>query len=241
MSEPVIEFKNVNKTYRLYSNSKKQFLGLFSKRVSYKKKHASHNLNFTINKGETVAFLGSNGSGKSTILKMVSGVSNPTSGEVKVEGKINALLELTAGFNQECTGRENIYIKCSILNMSKEEIKEIEDDIIEFADIGEYLDQPVKMYSSGMKARLGFAVSVNIIPDILVVDEILSVGDRDFKDKCLKKVKELIFSDNITVLFVTHSMPMAKEFCDRGIVLKQGKILFDGPIDEAEEFYNTKY
>lgn len=241
MSDVVVEFRNVNKVYKLYSNSKKQFLGLFFKSVAYNKKHASNNLNFKVKKGETVAFLGANGSGKSTILKMITGVSTPSSGEIIVKGKINALLEITAGFNQECTGRENIYIKCSILNMSKEEIKKIEEDVIKFADIGEYLDQPVKMYSSGMKARLGFAISVNIIPDILIVDEVLSVGDREFKDKCLKKVKELIFSDHITVLFVTHSMSMAKEFCDRGIVLKKGQLLFDGPIEEAEEFYNNKY
>ncbi len=227
--------------YRLYANSKKQFLGIFSNKVKYKKKLASDNLNFQIRKGETVAFLGANGSGKSTILKMVSGVSTPTKGEVIVKGKINALLELTAGFNQECTGRENIYIKCSILNMTKDEIKKIEKPIIEFADIGDYLDQPVKMYSSGMKARLGFAISVNIVPDILVLDEVLSVGDRDFQDKCLTKVKELITDDDITVLFVTHSMHMAKRFCERGIVLKQGKLLFDGSIDEAEEYYNNKY
>ena len=198
-------------------------------------------MNFQIRRGETVAFLGANGSGKSTILKMITGVSTPTKGEITVEGRINALLELTAGFNQECTGRENIYIKCSILNMTKDEIADIEKDIIDFADIGEYLDQPVKMYSSGMKARLGFAISVNIVPDILIIDEVLSVGDRDFKDKCLKKVKELITSDDITVLFVTHSMSMAKEFCDRGIVLKKGKLLFDGDIKDAEEFYDKHY
>lgn len=185
--------------------------------------------------------MGANGSGKSTILKMITGVSTPTKGEIIVNGRINALLELTAGFNQECTGRENIYIKCSILNMTKDEISKIEKDIIDFADIGEYLDQPVKMYSSGMKARLGFAISVNIVPDILIIDEVLSVGDRDFKNKCLKKVKELITSDDITVLFVTHSMGMAKEFCERGIVLKKGKLLFDGDISEAEDYYNNNY
>lgn len=236
-----VELKNVNKIYKLYSNGKKQFLGIFFKFIPYTNKRASDNLSFIVKKGETVAFLGANGSGKSTLLKMITGVSYPTSGELIVNGKINALLELTAGFNQECTGRENIYIKCSILNMSNEEIKNIEKDIIEFADIGEYLDQPVKTYSSGMKARLGFAISVNIVPDILIVDEVLSVGDRDFKNKCLTKVKELIFSDKITVLFVTHSMQMAKEFCDRGIVLKKGKLVFDGTIDDAEEYYNTKY
>lgn len=172
---------------------------------------------------------------------MISGVSKPTSGKITVNGKINALLELTAGFNQECTGRENIYIKCSILNVNPEEIKNIEEDIIKFADIGDYLDQPVKMYSSGMKARLGFAISVHIIPDILIVDEVLSVGDKEFKNKCLAKVKELIFNDNITVLFVTHSMSMAKEFCTRGIVLKKGKLLFDGNIEDAIKNYETNY
>ena len=217
-----------------------RFLGIFCN-VPFKKKVATDHVSFTIKRGQTVALIGSNGSGKSTILKMITGVSKPTSGKIEVNGRINALLELTAGFNQECTGRENIYIKCSILNMQPEEIKAIEQDIIDFADIGDYLDQPVKMYSSGMKARLGFAISVHIIPDILIVDEVLSVGDKEFKNKCLSKVKELIFNDNITVLFVTHSMQMAREFCTRGIVLKKGKLLFDGDIDDAIKYYETKY
>ncbi len=217
-----------------------RFLSIFCN-VPFKKKVATDHVSFTIKRGQTVALIGSNGSGKSTILKMITGVSKPTSGTIEVNGRINALLELTAGFNQECTGRENIYIKCSILNMQPEEIKAIEQDIIDFADIGDYLDQPVKMYSSGMKARLGFAISVHIIPDILIVDEVLSVGDKEFKNKCLSKVKELIFNDNITVLFVTHSMQMAREFCTRGIVLKKGKLLFDGDIDDAIKYYETKY
>lgn len=239
--ENSVVFDKVVKEYKLYRNDKTRFLSIFFKGIPYKKKIATNNVSFTIKKGETVALIGSNGSGKSTILKMISGVSKPTKGKITVNGRINALLELTAGFNQECTGRENIYIKCSILNMKPEEIKEIEDDIIKFADIGDYLDQPVKMYSSGMKARLGFAISVHIVPDILIVDEVLSVGDKEFKNKCLAKVKELIFNDNITVLFVTHSMSMAKEFCTRGIVLKKGKLLFDGNINDAVKFYETNY
>lgn len=241
MSEISVQINNVTKKFKLYKNDKLQFFGLFSSKVPHETKIAINNMNLEVKRGETVAFIGPNGAGKSTLLKMITGVSYPDSGEIIINGKINALLELTAGFNQECTGRENIYIKCSIMNMKKEEINKIEQKIIDFADIGQYIDQPVKMYSSGMKARLGFGISVHIIPDILIVDEVLSVGDKNFKDKCLTKVRQLISDDNITVLFVTHSLDMAKEFCKRGVVMKSGEIVFDGKIEEAIQYYETRY
>ena len=172
---------------------------------------------------------------------MITGVAYPTEGEIKVVGKVSALLELSSGFDLESTGRENIYLKCSLMGMTDDEIAAVEDDIVEFADLGEYIDQPIRAYSSGMKARLGFAVSVNIKPDILIVDEALSVGDKNFRNKCTQKVKEIMADENVTLLFVTHSLPMAKEFCDRGIVLNKGKKLFDGSIDDAIVFYDERY
>jgi len=237
--EPVIEFKNVNKTYKLYKSEKKRLLSVFFKNIKYTKKEAVKDVSFTINKGESVAILGKNGAGKSTILKMITGVCYPTKGKVKVNGRVSALLELTAGFNAEFTGRENIYLKGNILGLSEKEIKEIEQSVVEFSELEEYIDQPVRTYSSGMKSRLGFAISVNIKPEILIVDEALSVGDSAFKSKCLEKVKKMIEEDKITLLFVTHSTKTAKQFCSRGIVMIKGKLLKDTNIKEAVEFYEN--
>lgn len=239
-NEVVVKFNNVTKIYKLYKSDRDRLRGLFSKRVKYKENRAVNNLSFEVCKGESVALFGRNGAGKSTILKMVTGVAFPTEGEVTVVGKVCALLELSAGFDIESTGRENISFKCSLMGMSEDEIKEVEPDIIEFADIGDYIDQPLRSYSSGMKARLGFAINVNAKPDILIVDEALSVGDKAFRKKCSTKINEIMADENVTLLFVTHSIVTAKEFCSRGIVLEKGKKLFDGPIDEAIEFYDTK-
>ena len=175
--EVVIEFKNVCKTYKLFKNSKKRFFSIFSKRVKYTPKKAVDNVSFKIKRGESVALLGKNGAGKSTILKMITGVTFPTSGEIDVNGRVSALLELTSGFDPEFTGRENIYLKGQILGLDDDEIKKLEPTIIDFAELEEYIDQPVRTYSSGMKARLGFSINVNIEPEILIVDEALSVGD----------------------------------------------------------------
>lgn len=240
MSEPVIQFDHVTKRYKLYRSDKQRFLGLFSKKIPYKENKATNDVSFTINKGEGVVLLGRNGAGKSTILKMITGVSFPTSGTITVNGRVSALLELTAGFDPEFTGRENIYLKCNILGMADDEVRKVEDAIVEFADIGDYIDQPVRTYSSGMRARLGFAINVNIEPEILIVDEALSVGDKAFQQKCVKKVNEIMTNGEVTLLFVTHSINMAKEFCQRGIVLEKGKIVFDGTVEEAAAFYEGK-
>ena len=184
--------------------------------------------------------MGRNGAGKSTVLKMITGVCYPTSGEITVKGRVSALLELSAGFNPEFTGRENIYLKCNIMGMSNEEIKAVEDDIVEFADLGEYIDQPVRTYSSGMKARLGFAINVSIDPEILIVDEALSVGDKAFRQKCTNKMRDIMQNDDVTLLFVTHSLGTAKEFCSRGIVLEKGTMKFDGEIQAAIDYYEGK-
>ncbi len=237
-SETVIRFENVTKEYKLYKNNKKRFLAIFSKKVKYKKKLAVNDVSFTIKRGEAVALFGKNGAGKSTILKMITGVTYPTSGEIEVSGRVSALLELTAGFDPELTGRENIYLKGQLYGLKDSEIAELEDEIVAFAEIDEYIDQPVRSYSSGMKARLGFAVSVNIRPEILIVDEALSVGDKNFRKKCLKKINGIIENDNVTLLFVTHSIGTAREFCNRGMVMVKGKKVFDGDIDEAIEIYN---
>lgn len=236
----VIKFDHVTKRYKLYKNDKQRFRAIFSKKVKYKEKLATNDVSFTIKRGEAVAIFGKNGAGKSTVLKMITGVTYPTFGEIEVNGRVSALLELTSGFDPQMTGRENIYLKGQLCGLKDKEISEIEQEIVDFAEIGEYIDQPVRSYSSGMKARLGFAVNVSIRPEILIVDEALSVGDRDFRDKCLKKVKGIIEKDNVTLLFVTHSTATAKDFCDRGIVMIKGKMVYEGEIDKAIELYEGK-
>ena len=219
MAETVVEFKNVTKIYKLYSGARRKLLGKFFKSVINKEKKALDDLSFTIKKGESVALLGRNGAGKSTILKMITSVCFPNEGEIIVNGRVSALLELTAGFDPEFTGRENIYLKGATIGLPKKEIQELEQQIIDFADIGDYIDQPVRSYSSGMKARLGFAINANVRPEILIVDEALSVGDTVFRNKCLSKVNELIEKDNVTLLFLTHITPIAKKLFKRGMVI----------------------
>lgn len=237
--EAAVIFDHVTKIYKLYKSDRARFKGLFSKKVPYKENRAVNDMSFEIHRGESVALFGRNGAGKSTILKIITGVTFPTEGEVTVNGKVSALLELGAGFDQESTGRENIYFKCSLMGMTVNEIRAVEDSIIEFADIGDYIDQPMRSYSSGMRSRLGFAISANVEPDILIVDEALSVGDKRFQRKCKEKVAEIMADEDVTLLFVTHSLQTARDFCRRGIVLEKGKMLFDGDIDEAIEFYDS--
>ncbi|MBQ9021121.1 MAG: ABC transporter ATP-binding protein [Eggerthellaceae bacterium] len=242
--EVAIRFDNVVKTFNLYKNDRGRLLGIFN----YKTRgaflgsvNANDGLSFEIKKGEAVAFLGHNGAGKSTALKLITGVAYPSSGTVEVNGRVSALLELQAGFDQQLTGRENIGLRGQILGMSKAEIAELEPKVIEFAELGLYIDQPMKSYSSGMKARLGFAFAVAIEPEILVVDEVLAVGDRAFHRKCIDRIREIMMDENVTVLFVTHSNNTAKEFCSRGIVLDKGKMVFDGSIEDATKFYEENY
>ena len=237
--DPIIEFRHVTKTYKLYKNDKKRLMAVFNKRIKYIPKKAIDDLSFKINRGEAVAFLGKNGAGKSTLLKIVTGVTYPTSGEVIVNGRVSALLELTAGFDMEMTGRENIYLKGQIMGIRDQEIHELEQTIVDFADIGEYIDQPVRSYSSGMKARLGFAININTHPEILIIDEALSVGDKAFRNKCVTKVNEIMFSGDVTLLFVTHSTSMALDFCKRGILLKNGSLVYDSDIESTVELYES--
>ncbi len=239
MNINVIEFKNVTKTYKLFKNDKMRLISTLFKIKNYKEKHAVNNVSFNIKKGESVAIFGRNGAGKSTILKIITEVCYPTDGEISVKGRVSALLELTSGFDPEFTGRENIYLKGQLLGLKNNEIKELEQEIIDFAEIEEYIDQPIRTYSSGMKARLGFSINVNIKPEILIVDEALSVGDENFRKKCSKKVNEIIKNEGVTLLFVTHSVGMAAEFCKRGMVMETGKIVFDGNIEDAIKRYQA--
>ena len=190
--QPAVVFDHVSKEYTLYRDNKEQFLALFHHSKNLRKHMALKDVSLTIQKGESVGIIGNNGAGKSTMLKMITGVAFPTSGEVTVNGRVAALLELTAGFSDEMTGRENIYLKGYLLGLTDEYIRSIEERIIAFAELGDYIDQPVRTYSSGMKMRLGFAVNINTDPEILVVDEALSVGDASFKKKCKEAIAEMV-------------------------------------------------
>lgn len=238
--EIVISFKNVIKVYKLYKSDKQRFLGMILKaKVHVTKFKAVNNVSFEVYKGESIGILGRNGAGKSTLLKIITGVTFPNSGEVFVKGQVAALLELTAGFDLEMSGRENIYLKGYILGLTEEKIRAMEAGIVEFAEIGEFIDQPVRMYSSGMRARLGFAINAGVKPDILVIDEALSVGDAVFSEKCRRKVKEII-DNGATVLFVSHDPQKIVEFCSTAILMEKGKIIASGPVQEVVEQYNRR-
>jgi teichoic acid transport system ATP-binding protein len=235
----VIDFKNVTKTYHLYKSDKKKFMAyMFGAKGGYTQKVANNKISFSLKKGESLAVLGRNGAGKSTLLKIITGVIIPDIGNIKINGRVGALLEITAGFDTEFTGRENIYLKGMLLGMTKPEIAYTEPNIVEFAELEEYIDQPVRTYSSGMRARLGFAIHAFTNPDILLVDEALSVGDAKFQEKCRKKTREIIEKDHVTLVLVTHSLESAKKFCSRGIVLSEGKLIVDSDIDKAISTYS---
>ena len=229
----VISVKDLSKVYRLYDkpiDRLKESLNIFHKSY-HKEYYALNNLSFDIKRGETVGIIGINGAGKSTLLKIITGVLTPTGGNIEVKGKISALLELGAGFNMEYTGIENIYLNGTMMGFSKEEVDKKLDDILDFADIGDFVNQPVKTYSSGMFVRLAFAVAINVEPDILVIDEALSVGDVFFQQKCYKKIKEL--AGKSTVLIVSHDLNAMTKFFERIIVMSAGQKVFDGEPNEA--------
>lgn len=239
MTRPVIEFQQVTKTYRLYSSPVDRVKEVFHplNKVYHHHFDALQKVSFVINKGETVGIVGKNGSGKSTLLQLACGILQPTEGTIKVEGRISALLELGAGFNPEFTGRENVYLNAAILGLRKEEIDDCFADIAGFADIGDFIDQPVKMYSSGMYVRLAFAVAINVNPDILIVDEALAVGDAVFQAKCFAKFRE--FQDRgVTILFVTHSIDLITRYCSRALLLNEGSLLSSGKPKEVVDAYN---
>ena len=235
--ENVIEIKDLVKKYKMYNRKQDRLLeAIFPKMNRHSDFTATDHLDLTIKKGEALGILGKNGAGKSTLLKMITGVVIPTSGKLKVNGKISSLLELGTAFNSELTGEENIYQHGQVMGLTKEEIEATKQDVIDFADIGEHLYQPVKTYSSGMFARLAFACAINVDPDILIVDEVLSVGDMAFQLKCFKKFEEFK-SKGKTILFVTHSVSDILKNCTRVIILESGKKTFDGDVKEGVDLY----
>ena len=224
-----IAVTQISKQYKLYNHPKdrlKEALHPFKKKYHHEF-HALADISFAVKKGEIVGILGKNGAGKSTLLKIITGVLTPSSGTVTVTGKVASLLELGAGFNPEYTGLENIYFQGSLMGYTREEMAVRVQSILEFADIGEFIHQPVKMYSSGMFARLAFSVSINVEPDVLIVDEALSVGDMAFQEKSILKMKELMQKGR-AILFVSHNLPSIRNFCDRAIWMEQGKIKEEG-------------
>lgn len=237
-NKKVIQVKDLTKMYKLYdkpSDRLKEALGLTRKKL-YKEHYALHDVNFDIYEGECVGIIGTNGSGKSTILKIITGVLTPTAGEVKVDGRISALLELGAGFNMEYSGLENVYLNGTMIGFSKEEIDARLNDILEFADIGDFIHQPVKTYSSGMFVRLAFSVAINIDPEILIVDEALSVGDVFFQAKCYHKFEEFKKMGK-TIIFVSHDLSSVSKYCDRVVLLNQGVKLGEGSPKEMIDDY----
>jgi len=229
----------VSKQYRLFKSERSRLLAAFFNNVTYDVVSANNNLCFTIKRGESVAFIGNNGAGKTTALKIISGAAYPEQGVVEVNGRVSALLNLSAGFDSSLTGVENLRLRSQIWGIGREQFDRILPQIVDFSELGAFINQPIRTYSSGMKARLGFAFASALNPDILILDEVLSVGDKNFQKKSLARVKEILSDKHVTVLFVTHSLATAQQFCERGIVLDKGRAVFDGPIAEAVEFYRA--
>lgn len=251
MSEQVMRVSNIGKKYELMTEQDKHdtfasvllnsFKGGFKKKKNKGEFWALKDVSFNVNKGERIGIIGHNGAGKSTLLKVFSRITVPTEGEIEVKGKMASLLEVGTGFHMELTGRENIYLNGSILGMSRSEIDAKFDDIVEFSEIGQFLDTPVKRYSSGMFVKLAFAVASHLDPDILIVDEVLAVGDMKFQEKCLGKMED-VASGGRTIIYVSHSMRTVQQLCTRVIVMNHGKIIYDGDVNEGVKIYmeNTK-
>ena len=233
-----IEVKNVTKTFKLYSDKpntlKERLVRGRKNKINYKT--VLSDISLTINKGETVALIGVNGSGKSTLLKLITRIIYPTSGAIKVNGKVSSLLELGAGFHPDFSGRENIYFNASIFGLTKKEIDDRLDSIIEFSELEEFIDTPIRTYSSGMYMRLAFSVAINVDADIILIDEILAVGDQHFQEKCMDKMLELK-KNGKTIVFVSHSAGAVKFLCDRAIWLKDGEIEMDDKTEDVLKEY----
>lgn len=230
--------EHVYKTFEIYmdkANSLKEKL-LFWKRNKKEKREVLKDINLSIKEGEAVALIGVNGSGKSTLLKLMTKIIYPNKGKITVNGKLTSLLELGAGFHPDFSGRENIYFNASIFGLTRKQIDDRLNDIIEFSELGPYIDNPVRTYSSGMYMRLAFSVAINVDADILLVDEILSVGDQHFQEKCINKMKELK-KQGKTMVFVTHSLGSARKLCDRAIWLNKGTLQMDGDVNEVIDKY----
>ncbi len=229
-----VEFDHVSKKFLIgpnYYPSLREWVATFFSREYFIGKesfYALKDLTFRIKKGESVGFIGPNGAGKSTILKLIARVTAATEGEIRISGKVTGLLELGAGFHPELTGRENVFFKGTILGMSKKEIEKRMDDIVSFADLGQFIDTPIKLFSSGMYARLGFAVAIHLDPEIFIIDEILSVGDASFVEKCYRRIEEFCQDPQRTTIIVSHNLGMLKRLCTRLYLLEKGQVIAEG-------------
>lgn len=243
----VLKIENVKKRYMIKSFNKKSETkktkiklaahNFFNSNAGKEPFYALNGVSFDVQQGEKVGIIGKNGAGKSTLLKVISRITEPTDGRIEMLGKISSMLEVGTGFNGELTGRENVYLNGAILGMTKSEVDKKFDDILEFSEVGKFIDTPVKRYSSGMFVRLAFAVAANLESDILLVDEVLAVGDTRFQKKCIDKMIDIARSGR-TILFVSHQMNTIRQLCDRVIVLKEGKVIFDGDVEEGIKIYN---
>lgn len=245
--DKAIDINNIGKMYKLFNNPKDKLLDVFGlnkimfwKEQSYTEFWALRSIDLNIDKGERLGIIGKNGAGKSTLLKLISGNISPTEGKIKVNGKIQALMQLGTGFHPEFTGRENIRASLSYNGVSSKKIKQLEEEIIDFSELEDFIEQPVKVYSSGMYSRLAFAVSTVLEPDILIIDEVLGAGDASFITKCSQRMKRLTQETGATVLFVSHSMDSVLEICNKAILLERGQITYQGPALEASKIYNKK-
>ena len=234
----VIRIKNLYKDFKLNSDKPRTLKErlIRSKKNKVEKLTILKNINLDIKKGETVALIGTNGSGKSTLLKLMTKIIYPTKGTIETFGKLTSLLELGAGFHPDFTGRENIYFNAAIFGLTKNEIEKRINEIIEFSELGDFIDNPVRTYSSGMYMRLAFSIAINVDAEILLIDEILAVGDQHFQDKCFKKLIELKESDK-TIVIVTHSLDQVKKICNRAIWIKDGHVEMDGNPNDVTEKY----
>jgi len=243
MEKVAVEVKHVSMRFNLSSqkvdNLKEYFIKLLRKELKYNEFWALKNVSLKVNKGDRLGILGLNGAGKSTLLKIIAGVLKPTEGSVSVKGKIAPLLELGAGFEKEYTGAENIYLYGAVLGYPREFIAEKYNEIIEFSELGKFINVPLKNYSSGMKSRLGFAIATVVEPEVLILDEVLAVGDAKFKKKCEAKIQSM-FDKGVTVLFVSHSLPQVQKISNKAILLEHGKIIANGGIEEVSAIYAEK-
>ena len=243
MGKYAIEVENVGMKFNMSSEKvddlKDYVIKLLKRQLNYKEFWALKDISFKIEKGDRVGLVGLNGAGKSTLLKVISGVLKPTEGKVKISGNIAPLLELGAGFNKQYTGTENIFLYGAMLGHSKAFLTEKYDEIVKFSELGEFIDVPVKNYSSGMKSRLGFAIATIVEPDILVLDEVLSVGDAKFRKKSTNKIKSMI-ENNVTVLFVSHSIDQVLDLCNKAILLDKGHLVAYGSVQEIADLYQQR-
>lgn len=250
-SKPIIVAENISKTYNINVRSaslRQEGLAFLHRLMPFLPNstvvthvfHALQEISFTINKGERVAIMGRNGAGKTTLLRILSRITRPTTGQVSVTGTYAPLISLGTGFMSDLTGRENIYLSAAILGLDRQGIEDIIDEVIEFAELGEFIDSPVEMYSSGMRARLGFSVAIHSLPDIVFIDEVLSVGDISFTVKSRARIIELSRQGR-TIVLVSHSLSAMREMCERGIWIERGRVVMDGQIEEVTAAYEAKY